>query len=147
MDFEQGHLSVNGVSLRCYDPVEYHRHLTAVFQGFSKYNSTVNENVGVGYVEKLDNKAAVEAAVHLAEADSIITSLPHGLSTKLQESGFSPSIHTLGGNVDHSQFTHHLHGLSGGEVSTSLSIILNIALNKWNTQVAKNCDRSFLHEG
>jgi ABC-type multidrug transport system fused ATPase/permease subunit len=105
---------VNGYDIRQYNPAEYHRHLTAVFQGFSKFNSTIKENVGLGFVEKMGSRIAVETAVHLAEADAIIEALPNGLRTTLETPGFESIAYP--GSTGHQQSPHH-HGLSGGEVS------------------------------
>ncbi|KAG5653086.1 hypothetical protein H0H81_002385 [Sphagnurus paluster] len=102
---------VNGVDVRRYHPEEYHRHLTAVFQGFSKFNATVRENVGLGHVMRLAEDAAVAKAVHLAEADSVVQSLPHGLRTKLETPGFDCISYP--GMGRRQQSPHH--GLSGGE--------------------------------
>ncbi|KAF8640043.1 hypothetical protein AX17_001285 [Amanita inopinata Kibby_2008] len=110
IDFDKGTLRVNDVDIRRYNPDDYHRHLTAVFQGFSKFNFTVQKNVGLGNVELLSYRPAIEQAIRLAEADVMIESLPRGLQTKLQTPGFE-SIPYPGNNSS----TSHLHGLSGGE--------------------------------
>ncbi|KAI0301874.1 P-loop containing nucleoside triphosphate hydrolase protein [Multifurca ochricompacta] len=68
IDFHSGELLINGTDVRRYDPAELHRATTAVFQGFCKYNGTVAENVGVGYIPDLDRPTALRKAVHLAEA-------------------------------------------------------------------------------
>ncbi|RDB20513.1 Subtilin transport ATP-binding protein SpaT [Hypsizygus marmoreus] len=112
LDFDRGTLQVNGVDIRRYHPDEYHRHLTAVFQGFSKFNATVKENVGLGHVVRMAQRSAVEKAIHLAEADAIVESLPHGLRTILETPGFE--------TVSYPGMSNHLptaqnHGLSGGE--------------------------------
>ncbi|KAK2466430.1 hypothetical protein APHAL10511_002072 [Amanita phalloides] len=109
-DFDKGTLVVNGVDIRKYNPDDYHRHLTTVLQGFSKFNFTVQKNVGLGNVEKLNHRPTIEQAMRLAEADAMLDSLPRGLQTKLQTPGFEPISYP--GN-DFS--TPHLHGLSGGE--------------------------------
>lgn len=112
-DFDKGSLLVNDVDIRRYNPAEYHSHLSAVFQGFSKFSTTVKENVGLGNVEKIGYRSAVEAAVHLAEADTLVESLPNGLKTMLETPGFeSFSYGHMGGA--HAEFQRH--GLSGGEV-------------------------------
>ncbi|PFH52604.1 hypothetical protein AMATHDRAFT_74081 [Amanita thiersii Skay4041] len=110
LDFDKGSFLVNDIDVRRYNPDDYHRHVTAVFQGFSKFNSTVQKNVGLGNIENLGNRPAIEQAVQLAEADALIASLPKGLQTKLQTPGFE-SISYPGSNFT----TPHLHGLSGGE--------------------------------
>ncbi|KAF7331998.1 ABC transporter domain-containing protein [Mycena kentingensis (nom. inval.)] len=96
----EGDLAVNGVSVRRYESRDYHQHLSAIFQNFSKFNSTVKENVGFGRVEKMNSKAAIGSAVKLAEAEELVKSLPRGLGTILETPGF----------MGCSQ-----HGLSGGE--------------------------------
>ncbi|TFK73008.1 P-loop containing nucleoside triphosphate hydrolase protein [Pluteus cervinus] len=112
IDFEKGALFVNGVDIRRLNPSEYHQHITTVFQSFSKFNSTVTENVGLGYVDKMESKPAVERAVRLAEADGVVSSLPDGLRTILDTPGFD-TISYPGGFSNH-QSPHH-SGLSGGE--------------------------------
>jgi ABC-type multidrug transport system fused ATPase/permease subunit len=119
LDFDQGDLLVNGVDIRRLSPAEYHRHVTTVFQGFSKFNSTVRENVGLGYVQKLQSQAAVSRALGLGGADTFVDTLPNGLKTKLDGSGFDsmPSTSYLGCGMSSRQ-----HGLSGGEVRLLCSI-------------------------
>jgi ABC-type multidrug transport system fused ATPase/permease subunit len=110
IDFDKGTLMVNGVDIRRYNPDDYHHHLTAVFQGFSKFNFTIQKNVGLGNVDKINHRPTIEQAMRLAEANAMVDSLPSGLETKLQTPGFE-SIPYPGNNVTLS----HLHGLSGGE--------------------------------
>ncbi|KAG1715966.1 hypothetical protein ID866_1190 [Astraeus odoratus] len=117
IDFDQGDLAVNCVDIRHLSPAEYHRHVTTVFQGFSKYNSTLRENVGLGYVQKLQSQSAVSRAIHLGGADSFVDSLPNGLKTKLDASGFDGMPYTTySGTASHGLSSRQHHGLSGGEV-------------------------------
>jgi len=109
-EFDQGTLMVNGVDIRRYNPDDYHCHLTAVFQGFSKFNFTVQKNVGLGNVDKINHRPTLEQAMRLAEATTMMESLPRGLQTKLQTPGFE-SVPYPGNNFS----TSHLHDLSGGE--------------------------------
>ncbi|TFK29234.1 P-loop containing nucleoside triphosphate hydrolase protein [Coprinopsis marcescibilis] len=113
VDFEKGSLHVNGVDVRCYSPAEYHSHLSAVFQGFSKFNSTVKENVGLGNVDKIRYKPAIETAIHLAEADTLVESLPNGLKTQLESPGFESVSYP--GSMGSYDMSPQRHGLSGGE--------------------------------
>lgn len=111
-DYDKGSLLVNGLDIRRYHPAEYHSHLSAVFQGFSKFSTTVKENVGLGNVEKIGYRQAIETAIHLAEADTLVQSLPNGLKTMLETPGFeSFSYPTLVNN----DYLSQRHGLSGGE--------------------------------
>ena len=113
VDHDKGSLLVNGVNVRRYNPAEYHRHLSAVFQDFSKFSSTVKENVGLGNVEKIGYRPAIETAIRLAEADTLVESLPNGIKTMLETPGFEavsyPGMVGFGNSPQR-------HGLSGGEV-------------------------------
>jgi ABC-type glutathione transport system ATPase component len=120
LEFDDGELFVNDVDIRRLNPLDYHRRLTAVFQGFSRFNATVKENIGVGQVEKLGSRTAITDSIRLAGAENIVDSLPHGLRTKLNGSGgfesmACSSLESLSGIPT----AHPHHGLSGGEVSTT----------------------------
>ncbi|PPQ92350.1 hypothetical protein CVT25_008700 [Psilocybe cyanescens] len=112
VDYDKGSLLVNSVNVRNYHPAEYHSHLSAVFQGFSKFSSTLKENVGLGNIEKIGYVPAIQAAIHLAEADKFVESLPHGLKTMLATPGFEsmsyPGLMNFGESSKR-------HDLSGGE--------------------------------
>lgn len=118
MDFHSGELLINDVDVRCYDPTELHSATTAVFQSFCKYNGTVADNIGVGYIPDLDRPAALRRAVHLAEGDHIVRSLPHGINTRLDGLGLDSMSYSPGGMSpscgNRAPWTSH--GLSGGEV-------------------------------
>lgn len=115
--------------------MDYHKRLTTVFQGFSKFNTTVAENVGLGDVRKMVDKDEIRKAIHLAEADGIVSGLAGGMDTILEIPGFealsypgSPceSVYdggcgygsSVGGMDDglSGQSVQHRSGLSGGEV-------------------------------
>lgn len=113
VDHDKGSLLVNGVDVRRYNPAEYHRHLSAVFQGFSKFSSTVKENVGLGNVEKIGYRPAIETAIHLAEADTLVESLPNGIKTMLETPGFEAVSYP---GMEGFDTYPRRHGLSGGEV-------------------------------
>jgi ABC-type multidrug transport system fused ATPase/permease subunit len=119
LDFDHGNLLINGIDIRQLSPAEYHRHITAVFQDFSKLNSSVRENVGVGYVQKLQSHAAVSRAIHLGGADTFVDTLPNGLRTKLDSSGFDAMPPAYPGTPGCGFSARQHHGLSGGEVCRS----------------------------
>ncbi|KIY72980.1 P-loop containing nucleoside triphosphate hydrolase protein [Cylindrobasidium torrendii FP15055 ss-10] len=112
LDFDGGQLLVNGTDIRKYSVPDFHSRVSAVFQGFSKYNNyTLQENVGLGAVDLMGNQAAVKRALHLAEADGIVKKLPHGLQTMLEGPGFE--MLNYPGSMASADSSHH--GLSGGE--------------------------------
>lgn len=116
IDYDKGSLLVNDAEMRRYDPAEYHSHVSAVFQGFSKFNTSVKENVGLGNLEKIGYKPAIEAAIRLAEAETVVQSLPNGLKTMLETPGQDSWSYFGSCTVDAAQ----RQGLSGGEVCGSL---------------------------
>lgn len=117
---------MNGNDIKRYDPVEYHRHISPVFQGFSKFNSTVKENVGIGYVQNMASGAAIDKAISLAGADTIVESLPNGLRTKLDTSGFGlTTLPPFSDDTGSSKTTRIHHGLSGGEVCPVRGPLIN----------------------
>jgi len=118
-DFDRGELLVNGVSIRRYRPTDYHRHTTALFQGFSRFNATLRENVGVGRVERMHSTPHIERALRGAGASRLVEALPRGLRTNLSSAGgggwdsapsFVAQAPGLGEDID---LGHQ--GLSGGE--------------------------------
>ena len=117
VDFHSGELLINDVDVRRYEPAELHRATTAVFQSFCKYNGTVAENVGVGYIHDLDCPAALGKAVQLAEGDHLVRSLPQGINTRLDALGLdSMSYSPSGMGACGARAPWASHGLSGGEV-------------------------------
>jgi len=114
VDHQDGEVIINGRDLRKYDPAEFHTHVAAVLQGFSKFESSLRENVGIGYIPQVRSGDAVAKAVSLAGASNILCSLPDGMKTILDSaSELSPSLNEA---FDHPGcLRYHRHGLSGGE--------------------------------
>ncbi|KAH9846956.1 P-loop containing nucleoside triphosphate hydrolase protein [Lenzites betulinus] len=109
-----GEILVNGVDVRALRPQEYHAHATAVFQGFSKFSTSVKGNVGVGFVPDMHDAAVVGAALGLAGAHDLVRSLPDGIKTTLD--GDVASYHTAcEGFAAGGSSSRKPHGLSGGE--------------------------------
>ena len=93
--------------------------MSAVLQSFSKHSGTAGENIGVGYVEEMDSPPTIMKAAALARATHIIDSMPDGLDTKLDASGFYSSpcfTPTTFNGFTGERPSYPFHGLSGGEV-------------------------------
>ena len=107
---------MNGTDIRRYSPDDFHSRCTAVFQDFARYNSSAQENIGVGYIDKMRCPYTLDTAMHLAGAKETVCSLPMGLKTKLDIVGQD------GGSFEGDQLiqspgpAYGCHGLSGGEV-------------------------------
>ncbi|KAI0092628.1 P-loop containing nucleoside triphosphate hydrolase protein [Irpex rosettiformis] len=125
VDYHAGRILINDLDLCHHDPTDFHTHVTAVLQGFSKFDSSFKENVGVGYVPEAGSDDAVEKAVELAGAEHILYSLPNGVETMLDSgvagqsssSSSAPSSPNLRGEFGPIQgcLRHQRYGLSGGE--------------------------------
>jgi ATP-binding cassette subfamily B protein len=79
----EGRILLDGVDIRAFDPAEYRKLFGAIFQDFVRYNFTAGENVGVGMVEEIDNRALVEAAAEKSMADEVIEGLRGGYDQQL----------------------------------------------------------------
>ncbi len=126
-DYHSGQILINDRDLRQYNPIDFHTHVTAVLQGFSKFDSSLKENVGVGYLPEARSDGAVEKAVELAGAEHMLHSLPNGVKTILDSmSGqssapSSPNFREEFGHIGCPK--HQQYGLSGGEVCTPSHVI------------------------
>ena len=73
----------DGTDLRDLDPVALRQRITGVFQDFVSYELTAAENIGLGHVEALDDRAEILRAARLAGADADVARLPEGYDTML----------------------------------------------------------------
>ncbi len=65
------------------DPDQLRRQVTVVFQDFARYNLTAAENIGLGDVDRLDDRDEIEHAATRAGADRLVGRLPHRYDTVL----------------------------------------------------------------
>ncbi|CCM04806.1 uncharacterized protein FIBRA_06999 [Fibroporia radiculosa] len=115
LDFDSGELLINGIDVQRLRPEDYHAHITAVFQDFSKFNASAQENIGVGCIKEMRNMAAIESAIRLAGAKNIVHSLPQGLKTKLDAASHEAANTAFAEAPSCMASTYPHHGLSGGE--------------------------------
>ena len=82
-DPSDGVVLLDGVDLRCYDKLDYYRHVSAVFQDYAHINLSAREAIGFGDVSRLSDDARILQAVDLGGARPVLDDLPHGLDTML----------------------------------------------------------------
>ncbi len=82
-DPTEGTITLDGIDLRCFDPVELRQHISAIFQDFSAYQVPVFENIGYGDVKHLDDREKIIEASKRANAHPVVESLPQGYDTML----------------------------------------------------------------
>jgi ATP-binding cassette subfamily B protein len=82
-DPQAGRILLDGQDLRDYDPDQLRSIIGAMFQDYVTYQATAAENIGLGSVEGLEDRPAIQAAGKKAGADDLIERLPHGYDTVL----------------------------------------------------------------
>jgi ATP-binding cassette subfamily B protein len=78
-----GAVVVDGVSLARIRAGEWRERLAGAFQDFFRFEFVARRTVGLGDVPRVDDDAAVEAAVARAGAEDVVGRLPQGLATQL----------------------------------------------------------------
>ena len=78
-----GRILVDGAPLSRIRADEWRSRLAGAFQDFFRFELPVRQSVGVGDVTRVDDEAAVQAAVGRAGAEDVVACLPDGLSTQL----------------------------------------------------------------
>ncbi|MET8758830.1 ABC transporter ATP-binding protein [Lentzea sp. NPDC004782] len=73
----------DGVDVRTFAVDELRARIGAVFQDYMRYDLTASENVGLGDVSAMDDRARVVAASERAGAHGFVTALPRGYDTLL----------------------------------------------------------------
>jgi ATP-binding cassette subfamily B protein len=80
-DPTEGRILLDGIDLRELDPSEVRSMIGATFQDFVRYQATVAENVGLGELDRLEDRDAVERAAAKGGADDLLPRLPDGYDT------------------------------------------------------------------
>ncbi|MBW3587880.1 MAG: ATP-binding cassette domain-containing protein [Actinobacteria bacterium] len=82
-DPTEGRITADGIDLREMEASAWQRRVAAIFQDFVPYGLSAADNIGFGAVERLDDRAALQAAAKKAGALEMIESLPFGWDTIL----------------------------------------------------------------
>ncbi len=77
-DPSEGRILLDGRDLREYDVESLRRHVGVIFQDFFRYDFTLRDNIAVGDIDKLEDRAAIEAAAERSLADSVAARLRGG---------------------------------------------------------------------
>jgi ATP-binding cassette subfamily B protein len=82
-DPTEGAILYGGIDLRDMDPRDLRDRIGVLFQDFVRYQWTASENIGVGWVPSLEDRARIEKAVDDGGARGVIDQLPQKLDTML----------------------------------------------------------------
>ena len=74
----------DGVDIATVDPDLLRRRVSVIFQDFLRYFLTAGENIGVGDVDRLHDRAAIQHAAEQAGAHAFVKRLPNGYDTSLE---------------------------------------------------------------
>ncbi|TWT23194.1 ABC transporter ATP-binding protein [Luteimonas marina] len=77
-DPDEGRILLDGRDLRDYDIDALRANIGVIFQDFVRYHLTAGENIGVGQIDRMDDRARIEDAARRAMADEVVDSLPNG---------------------------------------------------------------------
>jgi ATP-binding cassette subfamily B protein len=80
---DSGQIRVGGRPLSDYSQSVRERLFGPVFQDFAKYSISLNENIGVGDMDKINDKFAIDAAMKKAKVDVFASKLAEGGDTLL----------------------------------------------------------------
>jgi ATP-binding cassette subfamily B protein len=78
-----GRVLLDGEDVSTLDPGALRARIGVVFQDFAHYHLTAAENVGIGWVPSLEDRAAIEAAAERGGANEVLATLPKGFDTML----------------------------------------------------------------
>ena len=75
-DVTSGHILLDGVDLREYDPETLWQEIGVIFQDFVRYEMSAKDNIAVGRIQERDNDFTVRMAAEKSLADGVIRKLP-----------------------------------------------------------------------
>jgi ATP-binding cassette subfamily B protein len=75
-DPDEGRILLDGHDLRAYDLDALRANVGVIFQDFVRYHFTAAENIAVGRIDALPDRARIEAAARRSLADEVIAKLP-----------------------------------------------------------------------
>ena len=81
-----GQVLIDGVPLDAIDLDAWRDRTAATFQDFVQFELLAGQTVGLGDLPRLDDETALTAALHRADASTVVAELPEGLATPLGRS-------------------------------------------------------------
>jgi len=78
-----GQIWLDGTDVVDLSPAEVRKRIGVVFQDFVQFHLSAGENVGLGWLPEIDDRAPIDVAMTAAGADGFLPDLPDGLETML----------------------------------------------------------------
>lgn len=77
-DPDEGRILLDGRDLKDYDLDDLRANIGVIFQDFVRYHLTAAENIGVGKIDAMGDRARIEEAARKGMADEVVAELPRG---------------------------------------------------------------------
>lgn len=82
-DPTQGKIQVDGIDLRQFSVEDVRQHISVIFQDYTQYHLTAQENIWLGDVQRSPTLDSIREASIRSGAHEVIQQLPHGYDTML----------------------------------------------------------------
>lgn len=79
----RGRIMVNGQDIGAVPPEAWRQRLSGAFQDAQQFHLSLRHAIGIGDLAGVDDRAAIDAALELADAQHLVALLPEGLDTQL----------------------------------------------------------------
>ncbi len=83
-DPTQGQIFIDGQSLQAFDPLEWRKKISVIFQDYAHYQLSARENIWIGNVDQPPTLEPVVQAAIKSGADEVIRQLPKGYETPIR---------------------------------------------------------------
>ena len=93
---DRGEILLGGRPLSSYSRKVRTRVFGPVFQDFARYSISLRENIGIGYLERMNDENILKAAAQKAKVDEFADGLPNGYDTRLGRD-FKDGVDVSGG--------------------------------------------------
>lgn len=82
-DPDEGEILIGGRNIKEYDLEELREQVGVIFQDYVTYFMTAHDNIGIGRVDKIEERELVQVAASKSGANQVIERLPSGYDTML----------------------------------------------------------------
>jgi ATP-binding cassette subfamily B protein len=82
-DADSGNVKYDGIDIRHFDPEEYRKLFSVVFQDFMLYNLSAGENIRMGNIDEKNPDGRIKASASTTGVHDLINNLPNGYETAI----------------------------------------------------------------